>query len=124
MSPIPIDTLMEKKMKLRGKVQLCYNKELSDIVVHLPWELCVDYRELNSKTIKDKFSIVVIDKLLEELGEAQFSQNWIYCPVNIKYACTLQILKKECFTHHNHFDFFVMPFGLMKAPSTFPSLDE
>lgn len=38
------------------------------------WRLCIDYRELNSKTMKNKFSIPVIDELLEEFGGAQFYQ--------------------------------------------------
>ena len=41
------------------------------------WRLCVDYREVNRKTIKNKFSIPILDELIDELAGAQYLPNLI-----------------------------------------------
>ena len=48
------------------------------VMVHkkdLSWLMCVDYKNINKITIKDKFLIPVIDELLDELhGEVYFTK--------------------------------------------------
>lgn len=85
--------------------------------------LCMDYRGLNSVTVKDRYPIPLISDMIRTLANGK-----VFTTLDLQGAYNLLRMKSghEKYTAFNtkfgQFEFLVMPFGLCNAPAAFQKM--
>ncbi|GKC48603.1 putative reverse transcriptase domain-containing protein, partial [Tanacetum coccineum] len=81
------------------------------------FRMCIDYRELNKLTVKNRYPLPRIDDLFDQLQGSS-----VYSKINLRSGYHQLCIKEEDIpittfrTRYGHFEFQVMPFGLTNAP--------
>ncbi|GKD35604.1 putative reverse transcriptase domain-containing protein [Tanacetum coccineum] len=87
------------------------------------FRMCIDYRELNKLTVKNRYPLPRIDDLFDQLQGSS-----VYSKIDLRsgyYQLRVRdedIPKTAFRTRYGHYEFQVMPFGLTNAPVVFMDL--
>ncbi|GBM14591.1 Pro-Pol polyprotein [Araneus ventricosus] len=82
--------------------------------------LCIDYRKLNAKIVKDIYPLPLIEEVLDQLHSGKFFSN-----INFKNGFFHVEIEKDSkkftsfVTHDGQYEFNEVPFGLCNSPSIF-----
>ena len=85
--------------------------------------MCIDYRQINKVTVKNKYPLPRMEDLFDQLkGASVFSKIDLrsgYYQLRVK---DVDVSKTTFKTRYGHYEFLVMPFGLTNAPTAFMNL--
>ncbi|GJT77488.1 putative reverse transcriptase domain-containing protein [Tanacetum coccineum] len=87
------------------------------------FRMCIDYRELNKLTVKNRYPLLRIDDLFDQLQGSS-----VYSKIDLRTGYHQLRIREEDIpitafrTRYGHYEFQVMPFGLTNAPAVFMDL--
>ncbi|GKC24411.1 putative reverse transcriptase domain-containing protein, partial [Tanacetum coccineum] len=87
------------------------------------FRMCIDYRELNKLTVKNRYPLPRINDLFDQLQGSS-----VYSKIDLRSGYHQLRIKEEDIpitafrTRYGHFEFQVMPFGLTNVPAVFMDL--
>nr|GEY76611.1 hypothetical protein [Tanacetum cinerariifolium] len=87
------------------------------------FRMCIDYRELNKLTVKNRYPLSRIDDLFDQLQGSS-----VYSKIDLRLGYHQLCIKEEDIpitafrTRYGHFEFQVMPLGLTNALAVFMDL--
>ncbi|GJZ55639.1 putative reverse transcriptase domain-containing protein [Tanacetum coccineum] len=87
------------------------------------FRMCIDYRELNKLTVKNRYPLLRIDDLFDQL-----QGSCVYSKIDLRSGYHQLHIREEDIpitsfqTRYGHYEFQVMPFGLTNAPAVFMDL--